>query len=337
MILFIVIAVLFLIMIAFPFVLANSTREKNNTHSLVVKNDNVRDPRYFAKAFRELIEKALASYDGSGEIMLSKREKLVTPPLPEGTIDGVVFVNSSFAPTEAHNFEKEIYCRADMSLPAGTVMRAAACGGALKLGENCRVIRWSDAEAAAEAMRGCELGISFSSAKKLIIAADCSFRRMYSPEIFIGAERSGKNPAELPPCEEIRRDIEETKDFEEIEGSVVCMHDFVVGEGSLINGSLKSRKRIHVKRGAHIAGNLIADGDIVVEDDVFIGGVVFSQRRVFLGPDCQVGRRGRIKSVVAKEGVTMAEGVLVFGYIGGEQDGRTIAANDYFGFISDKF
>ena len=313
MILLIVLTLLFLALLLFPFLLANVSLEKDKALSLVVKSDNLRDPRYFSKAFIALMERGLASYDGSGVLQLSKKERLIEPPLPEGDTDALIYAQGDFAPKEARVFPKEIYCKGDAQLPAGTALRAIACLGSLTLGENCTLSRWADAERALTVLPGCSLGISVSSGHDLIVGLACSFRRLYAAEVIVGTAAAPHNPPEPPVCKEIHRDLQQLEDFASVEGSIVSMKDFVIGEDACVSGSVKSRGRIHVKRGAHIMGNLIADADIVVEDSVFVGGIVFSQRWIYLGPGTQVGRKGHIKSVVAKCGVTLAEGVREFG------------------------
>ena len=339
MMLFTVLAFVYLALMLFPFFLARSALEPSKARSLVVKDDNVRDPRYFPKAFVALMEHALTSYDGDGTIRLSKPETLLEPPLPDGDlISAVVYARGDFVPVGARTFEKEIYCRGNGALPAQTMLRAIACRGALAIGEGCELARWADGEASLTVSPGCRLGISASSGARLSVAKDCTFRRLYAPEIRVGEPvLPAIDPPPVPLGGEIHRDTGDIEDFGIIEGDVVAMDSLTIGEGAEIRGSIKSRKHVHVKRGARILGNLVSNGNLVLERDVFIGGVVFSQSWAYIGPDCQIGRAGRIKSVVARDGVVLAEGARVFGYVGGERDGRTVAAEEFISVIGDKY
>lgn len=337
MILFVVIATLFICMLLFPFLLALSSFDKTNEHSLIVKSDNVRDPRYFPKAFGALMEKALENYDGGDTIMLSKRERIIIPPFCSAEQDGVVFSNEDLVVERVMNFTKEIYCRADAKLFEGTSMRAMACLGTLTLGDGCVVGRWVDGERSLTTGDGCFLGISASSDRELRLGTDCVFRRLYAADVSVGEPGEPKNPPEIQPSGEPHRDMQETEDMSETQGNVLCLHNFLVGEASVIEGSLKARGSIHVKRGARISGNLFANGDIIIDSGAFIGGNVFSQGSIYIGPKCQVGRRGRIKSVVARGAVFLSEGTRVFGYVSGEENGETVMQMDYLSLISGKY
>lgn len=338
MMLFIMIFLLYLVLLLLPFMLANSSLDVGTKHSLVVKSENLRDPRYFSKAFGAMMERALKTYDGSGVIRLSKPEVLAIPPLSdEETVEAVVLAQKSFAPTGPRVFQKEIYCQSDARIPEGTRLRAITCNGELTFMQNCDLGRWADGVVSMTVMEGCHLGISASSANRLVIAAGCTFRRLYAPEIQIGEAGPIQNPPEPDVCTDVRQDVTEVPDLERLEGDVICVKNFMVGERAEITGSLKTRKHAHIKSGARIMGNLIADGNIVLERNVFVGGIVFSQSWIYIGPDCQIGRAGRIKSVVARDGIVLAEGARVFGYVSGEHDGSTIPAEEYMTVISDKY
>jgi len=340
MILFIVLTLIFICILLFPFLIAKASLETDKQHSLIVKSSNVRDPRYFAKTFRALMDKALAEYDGNGRIRLSKDELLIEPPLPPGECRSVVYSGGSFFSDEPRTYLKEVYCKGDTSISAQSSLRAIACDGSLILKEGCSINRWADGEQSLSAVAGCNLGISATSAHSLSLDVGCRFRRLYAPEIVIGVPEEPDRTIRLPEAiesGEILRDLHEVQCGEKIEASIVSKNDFVVGENALIFGSVKSRKRIRIKRGARILGNLIADGDLVLEDHVDVEGIVFSQRNVYVGPYCKIGRAGRIKSLVAKGSVTIAGGSKIFGYISGELEGETLAPEDYYSVIVDKF
>ena len=337
MILLIVIALVFISLLLFPFLLGRTALAKKDEPSLQVRSDNVRDPRYFPKAFTALMNKALLGYDGSGTIFLSKPEALLEPPLPPGDANAVVLSRGSFQ-SAARVFHKELYCLADGKLAAGTELRAIACMGALTLGEGCVVHRWADGGKSLTAMAGCQLGISASSAGALYIGAGCQFRRLYAPAITVGT--AAPLPQLIPDPDtagEPHRGLRFVEDGERLTGNIITRRDLVIGERACVTGHIKSRRRIHVKRGARIYGNLIADGDIVLESGVVVGGIVFSQSDIYIGPNCQIGREGHIKSAVARGSIVLAEGAGVFGYVGGELTGSTVKAADYYSIVSDRF
>ena len=73
---FIILVVCFIVMTSFPFILALRT-PKDEQATLVVRSDNVKDPRYFPKAFKEILNKALEKGVFDEFLILSRPEKFV--------------------------------------------------------------------------------------------------------------------------------------------------------------------------------------------------------------------------------------------------------------------
>ncbi|MEG1524640.1 MAG: hypothetical protein RRZ24_01000 [Clostridia bacterium] len=342
MILFMVIFLVMLSLMIFPFMMARASFNNLKHRSLIVKNDNIRDPRYFAKAFTQMMDHALDIYDGSGTIRLSKDEQLSDADAlpPSEVCDTLVYAKTDLRPLVVREFKKEIYCKGSAVISADTTLRAIACKRALTLLERCTIIRWVDGVESIRVESGCDLGVSASSVQQLFISPCCQFLRLYAPEIHI---LGGVKPStELTPTEEtihteFEWDLSAVEDDERIERTVICHKNFVVGQRAQILGSMKGHKCIHVKRGASITGNLIANGDIILEGDVYIGGIVFSQRCVYIGPGCQIGRSGKIKSAIAKESLVLAENVQIYGYASCDHGGQTVNAEVFLSLISDKY
>ena len=86
MIFFLVLVVIWAVMMVFPFTLGFMSQHTGVEEiPLEVKSNNTRDPRYFAKSFRALVDKALLSRNGD-TIMLSKQEKFLDGDLIKGCL-----------------------------------------------------------------------------------------------------------------------------------------------------------------------------------------------------------------------------------------------------------
>ena len=336
--LFLFYAVLFVVMLMLPFLVAATMYKKEDKAALYIKNDNVRDPRYFSKSFRAMLEKALKTYDGSGYITLSKKDKLNTGDFAEGEVEGISYTDLPFTEENAHAFMGEFYAKDDAKFARETSLRALAGVKNLTLGEDNEVVRWVDAEKTLVCGNGSELGVSASAAQKMKLGVDCLFMRLYAQAIYIGldAPELAFTPVQQPK-ETGFETVDEVDEDEIITTVMICRGGLTIGKNARILGSVKSTGNIHVQSGAQIQGSLVADGNIIFEENSFVGGVVFSQGSVFLGRNCQIGRPHGIKSLIAKENITLCEGSRIYGYASCERGGRTVNYDDYLEIIGEEY
>lgn len=69
---------LFALMFALPLLLAASYGKLRKSKVLHIRQDYVRDPRYFGSSFRRMVQAALPA-DGNGVLHLSRPEQCVFP------------------------------------------------------------------------------------------------------------------------------------------------------------------------------------------------------------------------------------------------------------------
>lgn len=348
MMLFIVIAAIVLILMFVPLAVGKYSLDKNKKVSLVVRNDNVKDPRYFAKSFLSLMDRALEKYDGSGIIQLSKEEKLIEPAAglfaPKGECEELIHAKNDFRAAEKSVFLKEIYAKKDAVFERNSVLRAVATRGKLKLQEGVEVERWADAGRTFQVEAGCDLGISATSEENLYLAPNCQFHRLFAAKIEV-VSSSGTAEVEpikwLFPDQKVFPDIlwnaREVDDNQELENTIVTKHNLVIGEHAVVKGDIKSEKNIHIKANSQVMGNVFADGDVVFEENVCINGHVFSQSHIFIGPDNSVGRPGAVHSVVARETIVLCETAKIYGYVGAEGAGETVSKERYLDILNEQF
>lgn len=334
-----VITVVFLVMLLMPFFVAGNVMNFSSKPTLQIKFNNRRDPRYFAKSFRAMMDSALASSTESGVIMLSKAEHYCTGIPDVNEVDSVVFCREPTACKEPKLFLKELYCCKNLSLAPDTVLRAVAGLEDVTLGARTDLARWADAEHVLHCGEDCILGISASSGRILELEKGCCFKRLFAPEIRIGTV----NAPMACSIEEKHSDagnIWRTKiveDDETVETDVISNGSLGIGRNALVTGSVKAFGNVRVKKGARIIGNLISDGTIALEEGVFVGGVVFSEDSILIGSNCQIGKKYTTKSVVAKNSVTLCSGSRVYGYVSCERGGKTVSPEEYTELIAQIF
>lgn len=322
-----VIAAFFLLLLL-PFLVAGTSYGKGEPVRLSIRSDNARDPRFFAKSFRSKMEQALKSYDGSGTIFLSKQNKLTTPPFLGDTVEGIALLEAPFADTQPRLFLSEVYCREEATL-VGSARSVCGLAG-ITLGDGMEILRWVDGEKELLCGDHCSLGVSASSGGFLRLGLACRFQRLYAPVICVGADTEASFLAPRPEGASpgITRKSR-VEPGEAIGTDVISRERLKIGENAVILGSVKANGDIRVGAGSCILGNLVSDGTIVLEDNVFVGGNVFSQYSVYVARGCQIGRAYQIKSLIAQDNIYLCEGAKIFGYVGCERGGQTVDYDDF--------
>lgn len=335
--------VTFVAMMFAPLIMGYISIDRSHDHALPIRQDNAKNPRYFSMAFKVLVEAALQKYAGQGTVYLSKDENLsFAKDIPAGIeqFDSLVVAEAPFRSKNIQYFSKEIYAKRGASIGPNCVVRAIASNAMLIFKEDCTVIRWADAEEGLYALSGCNLGISASSASIIMLNINCSFNRLFAPEIHVATDFSKVKPGDslsrlIGANKQIIRNTDISKQLssvspdEIVDCSVISVGELSLYEGCTVYGDIKSNKSVRIQKGVRITGNVFAEGNIIVDEDVYIGGVMFSQENILLGPRCQVGRYGATKSIVARETIVLCEGSTVYGYVHCERGGCTVYEDEF--------
>lgn len=334
MLLFFIICIIFFLMIVFPIFVGIVTSWRKN-EPMFIQKSNTRDPRYFAVSFKKIIDKAWASYDHSGILKLSKDEEVIEADTAEWIYNesckSLVYAESKdFVPKEGIVFEKEIYAKRNAKLEKIPLVRAIACMRDLTLGEGTRVIRWADAQGILIAHDNCDLGLSTTSATKLLIGKNCFFKRLYAPKIWLGLNKEKLHlfnnvtlPREVIINDEIIRNIEYVDDdiVDEkgiLQRTIITKHNITVLSNFIVHGHITSYKGVKIDNNAVVHGNIFAEGNIFIGDNAVVLGVVFTQEDIYIGDGAVIGQPNKIKSVVARGNIEFGSNCKVFGYIGTE-------------------
>lgn len=334
MLLFSIIFTMFLLMLILP-IYVGIQIARNESKPLFIPQSNARNPRYFAMSFKKIMDKAWESYDGSGILRMSKDEEVIEADKEELSSNKlcqslVCAENKDFVPKEGIIFEKEIYAKKNARLEKISMLRAIACIENLVLGSGTHVIRWADAEGTLTAHNNCNLGLSTTSATKLLIGKNCSFKRLYAPEIWLGHNDDEFNtgsdvaiPKEVIISSEIIRNIKYVDDDIVNENgilanTIITKNDITVLGRFEVQGHISSNKDIKIDNNSVVHGNIFAEGNIFIGRNAVVLGGVFTQENIYIDDGVVIGQPNKIKSVVARGNIEFGRNCRVYGYISAE-------------------
>lgn len=341
----IVLAVVFVLMLMGPIIFAAIYYKKRQSTVLHINQDRVRDPRYFGRFFAQMVQNRLPEVK-NGVIRLSREEKFIDADAAKKgdyseEISQLVIARKKdfIAPKTVKTFQKEFYCEENaMILNEGTRLRAGYSRKNMILGNNTHVVRWADAEETLAVYDKCDLGISASAGELLSVGYDCTFQRLYAPEIRIGQypddsfdPAEGKDPRifRLPVQVNKERNMryiskEMINEDGIVDFSVLSWRNLTITENVIIQGDVRSQKGVRLCDNAVVCGNIFAERDVLLGKNTAVLGNVFTQGRIILEERATVGQRGRICSVIARDSITFHGKNFVFGYVSGERGGKVM-------------
>lgn len=342
-------AVLFFALLMGPFLCAFLCCRREGK-VLYIDQGYVKEPRYFGSSFAQMVEKSLAALE-EGKLYLSKKESVrkgEPEELSEEVKEMVVCLQKDFkTPDITRTFAKEIYGGKNVEVAGkGVTLRAVYAKQNLILGTQTTVVRWADAEETVAVYDDCRLGISTTAGRRMSIGKNCTFQRLYAPQILIGQypdEEEGYETDERNlGLEDIEQTEEQKKDTKQREikrdiryvdqamleenttalFDVCSKYDVMVLEGIVLKGDLCSYKNVRICDHGIVCGNIFAEGDIHIGKDTVVFGNIFSQGSIVFQENARVGQQGRVVSVVARKQILFTEKAAVFGYISCEGGGK---------------
>ncbi|MBN1906566.1 MAG: hypothetical protein JW927_15880 [Deltaproteobacteria bacterium] len=335
-----IILISFLLLFLLPFIPGLiEIIKKEDAEPLPIEMDYIRHPRYFAKSFRKILEKATSGFNlghGIHNVKLSKDEPLAIHPslnIGDGEIiNHLLLIKGNFVSGSDVQLNKEVHVTGDVIIGPNNVLQALSIEGNAQISDGVRFRRWLDAEGDIIIKEDCNLGISVSSAKKLLLSENCIFHRLFGrPVISSNPLSTTINPFETFKSQEIttqqnsfirKRDKVLPPGTIEI-NNVVFMRDIRIGYGSIFEGDIKSYGRIILEEGVKVYGNIFSEGDIIIGRNARIGGHIFSQTSIHISEGSCISLPEEIKSVIAKKAIHIENNVTIYGYISTEGVGST--------------
>lgn len=339
----------FVIMLAMPVLVALLYYGTQKGQVLKIRQDYVKDERYFGHSFSRMVEKALPEMK-DGVLTLSKPEPVLEigseQTFDEPDIEKLVLVRDYvFWPKgENLNFHKEIYCSKDAVFAQEKMkFRAVYSKTRIIFGNETEVLRWADAEETVVVYDHCDLGRRISAGEQLIIGYDNKFSSLYAPVVRLG-QRSyepdrymeNRNPEifSLPILRSYkynRRYISEDMYSEEgmVPYTIVSRSDILVVDGVILQGDIQSDQSVRIMENATVLGNVFAEKDILLERNATVLGNVFTQGNIIFEEGACVGQPGQISSVIARDNIKFYGNNTVFGYILTEGEGMIMPNADF--------
>lgn len=292
--------------------------KRRDAAPLFIDKNYTKDPRFFGKSFKLLMENAIGHDDlkpGFRTVKLSKDETIEIAPCKKiyagEESNHVSYITGDFISTGKARFNKEIYVKGDTAIGSENMFRAVACMGNVFISEKSNIIRWVDADGNIDVCRECNLGISISCGGQLKISKHCRFKRLYGLPIITTydipliiynlhkitekAEDYDKKPGgdeetggtAEPAWDTNDKDLDRSKQIDEITDTawVITEKNSVIPPFTRIAKDFIIKKNLRVKRNCVFMGDIKTYGDLIIEKDVKIFGNVFSEKNIEIGHD----------------------------------------------------
>jgi acetyltransferase-like isoleucine patch superfamily enzyme len=338
--LMIIIAAVFIVLIAAPFFLGIAEHFKpRDGFPSRIDNTYVRDGRYFDKSFAALLRNALGDDPAAGlhTVKLSRKETVEVKKETVNTVTGVVphilVVCGTLETNRGSMFKKEVWVQGNALLGSGTAVRALYSGGSITLEDQVRVSRWMTAEGTIRAGNHTDLGMRLVAEKRVDLGSKCRFKYLYGMPVAVAAVsgRQDETPPPVPSGGEIASAaIYVANNALSLPPGTVMEKDAVVygtvhiREGSSITGSIKAYDDIVIADNVTVVGNLFSEKNIVIGRNCRIRGNIFSQGNVVIHEGAEIGLPDAAKTVFGRQRVLLHGGVLVYGYTLSTGTGMTV-------------
>lgn len=347
----IILAIVFVIMMLAPLLIAWVYAISSKGEILNIKQDMIKDPRYFSHSFTKMIEKALPGISGN-TIKLSREEHFYKPhdivKLSDTDIDReidemVLAIDEPMEfPERINTYNKEIYSSYDMAVDkSGLTLRAIYSAGRMYLANKTSIIRWADAEDTLAVYDDCDTGMAATAGHVLTVGRNVKFRRLYAPAIYFGQypidlvdPMEGRNELTfmLPIIHDKKKQKHVTHENMTEHGtapySIVTTNTMIV-EDAVLQGDIHTDGSVRICEGAGVLGNIFAEKGILIEKGAFVVGNVFSQGKIEIRSNVMIGKKGQIVSVISRDKMTIAENVVIYGYVSSEKAGYSCPIYNY--------
>lgn len=338
---------IFICMFSMPLLVAVLHFRMRKGQILKIRQDYVKDARYFGKSFSALVEKALPEMK-NGTIMLSRQEKVLeadgNQEFAQPDIEDLVIArNTVFCPQRSDlHFQKEIYSEKDALFVKENIrIRAVYSKKRLLFGNKIRLLRWADAEHAVAVYDECDLGERVSSGEQLVIGVDNVFHSLYAPVIRLGQrpEEPDRFMEERDPrifrmpvmnSHEYNRhyiDDDMVTESGTVPYTIISRGDIKVIEDIILQGDIHSDGAVRIMENASVLGNVFAENDILLEKNVTVLGDIFTQGNIIFEEGASAGQPGKITSVVARGTITFYGSNYVYGYVVSEGGGKILKSD----------
>jgi predicted acyltransferase (DUF342 family) len=337
-----IVFILFIALLLLPFIPGIlELIKKEDSEPLFISMDYTRNPRYFGKSYKMLLNRAtsgLTLSPGFHEVKLSKNEKIeITESIDipdKMETNHLLYVTGNFFSGSHALFNKEVYVNGNAVIGSNNIIQAMVGLGSVAVSEGTQFRRWLDADGNITIGANCDLGISVSSGDKINLACNCVFRRLYGMPVVTGPKKieEFRHPQKTSlPNEPSLSEVSFTRNKDKtvsagsiINNNIVFLGNVSIGSGTIIKGTIKSYGDILLEQDVIVYGSIFADGDIFIGRNATINGHIFSQKSIFISEQSIISRPDKIKSIIGKKEIQIGQNVTVYGFISTEGFGKTV-------------
>lgn len=318
-------------------IIASALSNEHDEEILEINQDNTKDLRYFSSSFKDKFLVSYQMYEETGEFIMSRKEDIyvedVFSHIESKSYDKMLYLKTDSKFVDNTTFSREVYVKGSIQLGENTTVRGLAAEDSVVAGNRLNIIRWIDGNKTVIIGDQSSLGQSASSGELLIIGRQSSFKRLFAPKIVFGKNTFYLEDDNDTPIVSVNRTIErdirilvpdeETKSYV-FEGTIVTNKDLDITTGMVIKGNITTHGNLIVESNCIVHGNIFAEKNVFIGKSSKVYGTIFSQENITLSDAVKIGVQGKIKSIVAREKITIGNNVTVYGYISCEKGGETL-------------
>jgi len=345
--------VLFWFLLLIPFIPAIvEIKKPRDNKPITINMEYTKNPRYFDISFRNILLNALKEtklLPSIYNVKLSKEEKVEISESKDiksyEEINHILFVKGDLTSGEKVVFNKEIYVKGKAKIGRNNLLRAITSEGDIILSDEVKIVRWIGSDENIYTGNNCNLGILAGAEKTIKISGKCNFKRLYGNPIII--EKTGekmKEEKESRKLLEKKRKKEKRKYGTEIsdtsmvfnkkwatippeakiEKDIIAKSSLLIREKAKIYGSIKVYGKLIIEKDVLIDGNVFGESEIEIGENCVITGDVFSQESIHLKNGTIIGKKGQIKSLIARDKLKIEKNAVIHGYVLVENEGTVL-------------
>lgn len=207
-------------------------------------------------------------------------------------IDFVVLNTQDLELNREFIFEKELIVLGDLTINTKCFFNNLLVLGNIFFNSSAEVLNHLYAEGEIHIDSILTVSGSIFSSKKIFINSKLSSKRIFSPEIIF-----------IDDIDQKYQQIDENKKVE-LSGNIKVNGNFIID----------SKEKYII-----IDGNIVCDNDLYLKGNIWVKNNVFSQGNISICDGILIGKKGKIKSVVARKSINITGINKFYGYIHSEK------------------
>jgi len=331
--------ILMLVLIILPMLPAGvELHERSDIIPLRVSKSYEATTPHLAYAFRDYLRQQLGTLppprgphptslpNGAAVMLLSNTtdEYSASSPAARKGVAPIIIASRAVSVPSRSELIGDIYAAWSFEGGEDSVYRALFAEEDTTIGARSVVLRWIHSQKKLSVGDGSQLYGRTTADERIELGTGVRFERVYSPSIGFGERRSpparrngrtgvdlSQKTALLKGLTFVREDLEIPADSV-VDGDIVVRGTLIIGQGSVILGSVKGYEAVRLLDGVHVAGALVTDREVTVGRDCFVQGPIISEHAAYIGAGSEIGRIGALATITARH-IYVEPGALIHG------------------------